>query len=98
MTNIYENSISPILEAAKNQGASDVFMTGGEIPHILTGGVLGRLEGHTPVAATDIELFLESFGFGGLLGGSFQFSAERSATGDAFITFRHIQGIPETSL
>lgn len=98
MPNAYETTISPILEAAKDQGASDVFMTGGEIPYVLTRGVLGRLEGHAPVAATDIELFLESFGFGGHLGGAIQFSAERSATGDAFITFRHIAGIPPAGL
>lgn len=94
MPNVYESTISPILEAAKDQGATDVFMTGGEIPYILTRGALGRLDGHTPVAATDIDLFLESFGFGGHLGGAIQFSAERSAAGDAFITFRHIAGIP----
>lgn len=88
MPNIYESTIGPILEAAKSQGASKVFMTGGRVPFLMADGGFVRLEGHPPVLASDLELFLQEFGFAGSLGGRFRFTADRTARGDAGISFR----------
>lgn len=95
MTNIYENSISPILEAAKNQGASKVFMTGGRVPFLMADGGFVRLESHPPVLASDLDLFLGEFGSSGSLEGTFRFAADRNHRGDVAVAFRRI---PEASL
>lgn len=87
MTKIYENTISPILEAARNQGASGVFMSGGRVPFLMVGSDFVRFEGHPPVLASDLELFLQEFGFAGSLGGTIRFTADRTASGDVSFSF-----------
>lgn len=97
----YETTIGPILEAAKNQGASLVFLTGGRAPHIKAGGdFFEPLEGHPPVRDSDLESFLQEFGFSGSLEGAFRFSGDRTPRGDSSVVFRRIpsaDGAPDAA-
>lgn len=97
MPSVYESIIGPIIEAARTQGASEVFLADGRSPYIRAGESIVPLEDQPSVTAADLELFIEEFGYVGLLVGTIRFYADRSPSGSVTVTLRHIRVLGESA-
>lgn len=97
MPSVYETTIGPIIEASRTQGASEVFLAEGRSPYIRAGESIVPLEDQPSVTAADLELFIEEFGYVGLLVGTIRFHAHRSSSGSVTVTLRHVRILGEAA-